>query len=238
MSIREKAADPLQYDGDEIKWNEEGHGLSPIRRVFLEQLTPLLGKVSGKTVLDLGCGQGWLSSELSQHGGRVVGIDPSQKNITAATEQFPDVTFVCSDIESYESSKRFDLVTALMVFEHFPDLGESLEKIKGLLKPGGELVTIIGDFDKFTHSRFGYTVEVEEITSGEAATRTDYGERAGIIYDINRTTDRFTDIAAQVGFQLLRHHPVSAPGWLIEEHPRYAEHNGAPLFHLLEFELA
>lgn len=123
-----------------------------------------------------------------------------------------------------------------MVFEHFPNLIKAYEKIKSLLKENGRLLMITGDFNKFTKPRHDYTVEAQKLTQGEVATRTDYGARAGIIYDINRTTDRFIKTAQQVGFALKTHEPIPAPEWLIKEQPRYSIHNGEPLFHLLKFE--
>jgi SAM-dependent methyltransferase len=234
--ISQLAVDPLQYDGDEILWGEEGHGLSPVRRMFLERLAPFLDGVAGKDVLDLGCGQGWLCDELASRGVNVLGIDPSQKNVRAAAGQYPNIRFVRSDLQSYQSAETFDLITAVMVFEHFPKLQESFEKVKTLLKSNGSVLMITGDFDKFTHPRHGYTVETEELLPGEVATRTDYGERAGVIYDINRTTERFIEVAQRTGFSLRTHEPIAAPEWLLKEQPRYAIHNGKPLFHLLNFE--
>jgi hypothetical protein len=59
-----------------------------------------------------------------------------------------------------------------------------------------------------------------------------------VIYDINRRTDRYIDAARQLGFRLLTHVAISAPDWLVEEQPRYALHEGRPLFHLLDFAVA
>ena len=233
-SIRERAIDPLQYDRDELLWSEEGHGLSPIRRVFLEKLQPHFGDLIGKDVLDVGCGQGWLSHNLVEHGARVTAIDPSVKNIKAATSQFRDVRFVKSSLQDFRTDHNYDLITAVMVFEHLPKLEESLSQIKGLLNAGGRLLTIIGDFDKFTQPRHGYTVDTEEISHDEVATRTDYGERSGVMYDINRTIPRFTCEADKAGFLVSEHEPMPAPDWLVDEVPRYSVHNGEPLFHLLE----
>jgi 2-polyprenyl-3-methyl-5-hydroxy-6-metoxy-1,4-benzoquinol methylase len=174
-SISEFATDPLQYDSDEILWHEEGHGLSPVRRVFLEQLNPYLEDAAGKGVLDVGCGQGWLSHEFAAHGARVLGIDPSKKNIQAATQQYPDIQFERSNLQSFQGQKQFDLVAAVMVFEHLADPSDGFTKIRSLLKPGGSLTMIIADFDKATRQRHDYGLQTERLAPGEVATRTDYG---------------------------------------------------------------
>lgn len=233
--IHERATDPTQYDNGEVLWSEEGHGLSPVRRLFLEALTPFIGDIAGKDVLDLGCGQGWLANELARRGADVVGIDPSAKNIASANEQFPEVIFEQSDLQSFGTQRKFDLITAAMVFEHFPDIEESFTRLRTLAKGTGSILVITGDFDKFTNSRHGYHVSTQELSPGKVATRTDYGERAGVIYDIFRTTDRFIDAATRAGFGMEDHVPISAPDWLLKEQPKYKVHNGEPLFHLLNF---
>jgi len=234
-SFKELASDPLQYDRGQVMWSEEGHKLSPIRRLFLERLLPYIDSVAGKHVLDIGCGQGWLVDEIDKRGGIVTGIDPSTTNINAAVKQYPDLKFLQADLMSLEMSEQFDLITVIMAFEHLPNLKASYDKIKSLLKAKGLLLTIIGDFDRLTHPRHTYTVETEILAPGEAAIRTDYGERAGVIYDISRTVEHFTTIAQEEGFNLQVHESISAPDWLIAEQPGYAVHKGSPLFHLLEF---
>lgn len=234
-SISQRAADPFQYDKDEIIWHEEGGSLSPIRRLFLEVLDTTITDLRGKRVLDIGCGQGWLTEALRQNGAISTGVDPSRKNIEAARNKYPLADFAQMDLNSIESDEIYDAVCAVMVFEHIDNLKEGYEKISRLLRPGGRLLMIVGDFNKFTKPRHGYILEIESISPEEVATRTDYGERAGVIYDINRTPKKFVNDAAEVGFDLLEHRPIPAPRWLVEEQPRYRVHGTSPLFHLLEF---
>lgn len=233
-SISERATDPKQYDEGEILWSEEGHGLSPIRRMFLEKLAPHLGAIAGFRTLDVGCGQGWLTQEMTERGAEAVGIDPSARNIQAARNQHPDVTFEQSDLQTFKDVKGFDLITAVMVFEHLRSAPDGFAQLATLLRDRGQLLLVAGDFEKFTHPRHGYTVETEELAPGEVATRTDYGERAGVIYDINRTTEML-ERSADDYFTLEEHQPIAAPEWLVQEQPRYALHNGTPLFQLLKF---
>jgi 2-polyprenyl-3-methyl-5-hydroxy-6-metoxy-1,4-benzoquinol methylase len=234
-TIRDQASNPSQYDDPAVRWSQEGHGLNPIRRMFLERLSPYIGNVSGADVLDLGCGQGWLSHEIANNGGNVIGIDPSVKNIQAAKEQHPGIRFEQSDLQSYHAPRGFDLITAVMVFEHFSSLAESFAAVRVLLKEKGRLLMIAGDFDKFTHARHGYSVETQEIVPGEVATRTDYGDRVGVVCDINRTTDRFISEAEKAGLQLGTHEPIMAPEWLIQEQSKYEAYRHKPTFQLFEF---
>ena len=233
--ISEVATDPLQYDTGEVVWSSEGSKSNHIRRMFLEKLTPYIQDIKGKRVIDIGCGQGWLCAEMTSKGALTFGIDPSANNIKAAKEEHSGLSFQQASLQDFVSNEPFDLATALMVLEHMSNAQEALAKIKSLLKPNGRLLLITGDFDKFTHPRYGYSVTTEQLTDGEVATRTDYGERAGVIYDINRTTDVYVQAAARAGFTLLSQEPITAPQWLADEQPKYADFREQPLFHLFEF---
>jgi SAM-dependent methyltransferase len=237
-TIRTRATDPGQYDGQEIRWSQEGGGQNHIRRMFKEVLAPHLGAVAGKQVLDLGCGQGWLCRELADRGAEVTGLDASERNIAAAQRQYPGLSFEVGQLATYNPGRPLDMVTAIMVFEHFADLPASLRQVHDMLRQGGSLLAIAGDYHKFTRSRYGYDVAVDPIEDGVAATRTDYGDRAGVIYDINRTAGRIIADAETAGFEMAAQQAITAPAWLLEEQPRYRENAGDPLFHLFAFEAA
>ena len=51
------------------------------------------GDVSGRTVLDAGCGTGYLSKKLWDHGACVTGIDFSERMIAIARAQHPEMDF-------------------------------------------------------------------------------------------------------------------------------------------------
>lgn len=229
--IADIAADPLQYDRDELVWTNEGTKYAANRQLYLEALRPLLGTMSGESVLDIGCGQGWLCHEVSQHGGRPLGLEPSSRNVNAAHDSYPQLRFVQASLQEFTTDKQFDSVLAIMVLEHFLDLEAAFTKIVKLLKPSGRFVTIVGDFDKFTRGRREYPFETEPLGPGEVATRTDYGERAGVLCDINRTVGRYVQVAKQTGLTLQDSDPILPAPW----HPRYNTHKDKPLFHLLKF---
>lgn len=80
------------------KWwsKEDGHGsqpyslllkMNPSRIEFiLKQLRSQGTEISQKTVLDIGCGGGFLSVALAQLGATVLGVDAVAENIKAADE--------------------------------------------------------------------------------------------------------------------------------------------------------
>ncbi len=93
-------------------------------------------------VLDVGCGTG----ELAQHmldlapDISVTGIDISRTDIDVARKNHPGVAFCISGIDSFETEKRYDLITAIDVIEHIKDDQVALIKMNRLLKVGGMLL--------------------------------------------------------------------------------------------------
>lgn len=72
-----------------------------------------------RRLLDIGCGIGWSTSELTKPGINVTGIDISPLLIETAREMFPACSFAVADItESWEITDRFDAVVMVDVYEH------------------------------------------------------------------------------------------------------------------------
>ncbi|HET6962224.1 MAG TPA: class I SAM-dependent methyltransferase [Terriglobia bacterium] len=72
------------------------------------------GDVRGRTVLDAGCGTGYLSKKLCDHGACVTGIDFSERMIAIARGQHPEMDFrvdSCTELRTLDDG-RFDLVIA------------------------------------------------------------------------------------------------------------------------------
>lgn len=88
-------------------------------------------------VLEVGCGRGALARALVACGHEVTAIDP----------EAPDgPPFVRATLEELETRDRFDAVVAAASLHHLHDLPAALEKIGGLLRPGG--VLIVDDYAK------------------------------------------------------------------------------------------
>lgn len=93
-------------------------------------------------VLDLGCGNGVIASEIAKRGHRVTGIDASTDGIMYATSAYRDVSFfVRSVYESFtDLSGRYDVVVSSEVIEHLYYPRKLLATAFEVLKPGGALI--------------------------------------------------------------------------------------------------
>src|SRR5213083_3509867 len=54
---------------------------------LMPRMLAMLGDVAGKTILDLGCGEGGYARELARRGARVTGVDGSERLIEVARER-------------------------------------------------------------------------------------------------------------------------------------------------------
>ena len=98
--------------------------------------------LTGKLVLDAGCGGGRYSRLLGSHGARVIGVDLSSAVEKAAQlcAGLPDVCIVQADLLDLPlRDGTFDLVFSIGVLHHTPDPRRAFAQIAGKVKPGGRL---------------------------------------------------------------------------------------------------
>jgi SAM-dependent methyltransferase len=119
---------------------------------YLQRIPSLLQEQKTRTVLDLGCGSGWLSIFLARLGLVVTGIDIAEHAIDLArswaAQEHLDVKFEVCDIANIHFSEgAFDAVVANSIFEHLTyDMAKiTLLRLRTLLVAGG---IFIGCFDK------------------------------------------------------------------------------------------
>lgn len=100
--------------------------------------------------LDIGCGTGLLVSRLTAAFDRVTGIDADPRMVGAARERLatnPRATVHPRDAAelghglSGVPPEGFDLITMVAVLHHL-DLRSTLERVPGLLAPGGRLLVV------------------------------------------------------------------------------------------------
>ncbi len=93
---------------------------------FHSALDELWAKASAKTVLDVGCGEGVLTSEWAQRlgEGRIVGIDLADPKLQAewAKRARPNLEYRVEEATALSfGDDEFDMAAAVEVLEHVPD---------------------------------------------------------------------------------------------------------------------
>ena len=98
------------------------------------------GPVDGLTILDLGCGQGFLTRLLQQRGARmVVAVDLSRAYLKRLTGH-PGVMPMQANAERLPFRETFDLLVSTDVMEHVLNLGSFLVSVNQSLRPGGTVI--------------------------------------------------------------------------------------------------
>lgn len=111
-----------------------------IAHTRLKKLMGLVGDISGKRVLDVGCARGYVGNRIKSMGNFVAGIEISRLAAEEAKKVLDEV-YVC-DIEKncLEVSGKFDLAILPEILEHVFDPVEVLKNISSLLNDKGEII--------------------------------------------------------------------------------------------------
>lgn len=105
----------------------------------------MLGNVNGKTILDAGCGEGYLSRLLTDLGGKVTAVDYSVEMLKIAsfrTENHSKIIYLHANLENMPQvkSNSFDLAISNLVIQDLEDINAALSELHRVIKPSGELI--------------------------------------------------------------------------------------------------
>ena len=113
------------------------------RSVSARRLTAYLKRKGARRILDVGCGNGWMSATLArQCGAFVVGADINLPELVQACRVFKEgsARFAAADVLRAPFPPRtFDSVVIASAAQYFEDLPDLLEALRPLLASGGEV---------------------------------------------------------------------------------------------------
>lgn len=93
----------------------------------------------GKHILEVGCGTGYVLSELNHMGFQVTGIDMHPEGLVYAKKRVPKAMCITGDLYTYTSKNIYDAVGIFDVVEHIENDVEALHHCARLLKSHGRL---------------------------------------------------------------------------------------------------
>ena len=162
-------------------WNPEGgmFALHMINKLRFDYFISILGDVTGKTVVDIGCGGGLLSEEFAKRGARVTGVDLSPTAIDAAKEHAGKSRLSidyrnCAVKELVDKGETFDIVICAEMLEHVDDLKSTVKESASLLKNGGHY--LFETINKTLKARFLAVFMAENVLNFVAKGTHDYNK--------------------------------------------------------------
>ena len=126
------------WDGS-VRWLRTLHNLVPARMRYFDHFVE---DWRDRSVLDAGCGGGFMAEALAGRGARVSGIDPAADAITAARShalgEDLDIDYRVGTLEALSfDAGSFDDVVCVDVLEHVEHVPRAIDEIARVLKPGG-----------------------------------------------------------------------------------------------------
>ena len=115
--------------------------MNPVRYGYFKRKLQQL-QYPGRTVLDVGCGGGFLAEEFARDGYAVSGVDPATRSVEAAqkhaAENNLEIDYRAGRGEALPfPDDSFDIVACCDVLEHVDDVGLVIGEIARTMKPGG-----------------------------------------------------------------------------------------------------
>ena len=178
-TLEQKNVDPVEiakFDDVAYRWWDTEsefkplHEINPLRLQYIDNLA----HISGKRVLDVGCGGGILTEAMAKSGAEVSGIDMGPGPIEIAKlhllESGLKVNYQQIPAEEFaeKNAGQFDVVTCMEMLEHVPDPASIIAACAKLVKPGGDLFfsTLNRNTKSYTHAIIGAEYILKMLTPG------------------------------------------------------------------------
>ena len=189
---------------------QERAGVEPGSNIA--QFLQVVGEVAGLTVLDAGCGEGYLARILTHRGAQVTGIDISPRLVEMARAKDPtgEITYQVADLSGPLSAYQdhFDLIASFFVLNDVPDYRGFLITLGSVLKRGGRLVLFLNN--PYSLLVRGHITDYFA-TSGHVVPYQGLAQAGVQVHLYHRTLEDYLAASHSAGLQLQRLVDVTAP---------------------------
>ncbi len=136
--------DQMYRYSKEVPWHQDKIFDKYYGRIGVEIINCAFENANIKTVLDVGCGYGYLFSRIKRHGIKFSGFDIAETAIIKARKLNPDVTLFVDDFINLRHKEKYDLVICREVLWYvIPKLDSALFNLNRLTKTGGYLYIVL-----------------------------------------------------------------------------------------------
>lgn len=127
------------YDGH-LKDDDTYHA-----KVVVPNLTRIVALKPGESLLELGCGQGYVLENFLQYSNNLTGVDIGAELIDIAKKRNAKIDYLVAsaDDASILKGKTYDAIIIVLALQNMKNLSAVVENLSRLLKKGGRVVLVI-----------------------------------------------------------------------------------------------
>lgn len=186
-----------------LKWNAQLYDQQhDFVAAYGKGLLTFIPQQPNQAILDLGCGTGGLTAQLTQLGHRVLGIDSSASMIAEAKRTHPKAEYQVQNALKMAYQNEWDVVFSNAVFHWIPNHQLLMNQIARALKPNGVLVCEFGAAGNIATIERGFDASLQRVggryqSRFNFATAEAFGnevEHAGMTIEQVETYDRPTPL--------------------------------------------
>jgi ubiquinone/menaquinone biosynthesis C-methylase UbiE len=115
-----------------------------------------LGEAANKSVLDVGCGNGYVTCQFAAAGADIVAVDLTRKAVEL-TQTRLILAGLTGEVKQADAEslpfedEAFDTVVSFGVLHHTPDTEKAVSEVHRVLKPGGRLLLMLYHRNSFAY---------------------------------------------------------------------------------------
>lgn len=172
----------------------------------------LAGDVTGRRILDVGCGAGPLFEALRDRGADVTGMEPSAEMLELARKRLgDDAVLVQADLNDRLPfpDDAFDDAVACLVLHYLEDWTAPLAELRRVLVPGGRLIVAVNHPFVYKH----FYPDRDYFTTHEYAEEHTFSDQRVVLSFWHRPLPAITGAFTEAGFRIaVVSEPHPAPG--------------------------